>query len=321
MNIKLYIISIMALLYLNGCSAEPYDNIQEEIDKYTIGTGEAVERAINNDIHDYAQIVNFEDNKFSVSGVANSSTDSVDWYAFIAPENGKYICAIDYVDGSDAGFNMYHQGNYEVNGNIGNTYTYSDATDLAIYDEYNIAILSDSPTGGWDTKSDSEFEINSGNKVYIEVEMQSSGGNDASYTLDCFTQAFYANTLQTGIIDENTTLPNSNIQIAHMIELSVDNNLTLNGSVNSTEDQYDYYKFDVALGGIYDVNLTGNNSYDIDADLYGADKSDVGNFSNGSDSTDNWTFSALEGGTYYLGIRGFSTSGLDANYTVVINKQ
>lgn len=317
MNIKLYIISIMALLYLNGCSAEPYDNIQEEIDKYTIGTGEAVERAINNDIHDYAQIVNFEDNKFSVSGVANSSTDSVDWYAFIAPEDGKYICAIDYADGSDAVFNMYHQGNYQVNGNIGSTYTYSDATDLAIYDEYNIAILSDSRSWGWNTQPENDFNITKGSKVYLEVEMVSSGGNNAPYILDCFSPTMLTSIHQDGNITENITLPNNNINLAHSIGMT-NNSLILTGTINSSNDVSDYFKFTIAEEGNYDINLTDDFGDAINVELFGADKTDVGNFDNywGTD----WSFYAYAGGTYYLEIKGYTTSGVDLNYTITMNK-
>lgn len=319
MNTNLYVVSTLALLYLSGCSADPYDNIQEEYDKYHIGSGEVVEASTNNDLSEFSQTVKFEDNKFSISGIGNSSSDPIDWYAFNAPEYGKYICAINYSDGSEASFNMYHEGHYDVSGDVGNTYTYSDEGGYGIYDEYNLAVRADSYSGGWSTKPEIDFIIEEGSNVYIEVLMENSGGNSAPYTIECFTPTMLTSIHQNGNISENITLPNDDINVAHSIGMSSDN-LTLTGNVNSLNDQYDYFKFTIAQAGNYDINLTNEAGADIDLELYGADKSDIGNFVNTTEIIDSWTFSALAGGTYYLEVEGYSTGGVDSNYTIIMNK-
>jgi len=305
-GISLAVIAVISLGFA-GCGESGSNDSTPSSD---LGSGTVVESTASNDIYTKAQNVKFNNEVFSITGTGNSSSDVEDWYTFTAPESGIYICGIKYPNGTDFVLNAYHSGTSEVSGSDGSIYTYSDEIKDAGYSEIT-----------WIDMPDGNYTITTGSKIYLQMKANSTGGNNADYTIDCFTPTKYADTNQTGIVTEDNKLINSYQISAHQITLDSSNNVIIHGTGNSTEDKLDYYKFTTPLGGDYNITLTHNSSADFDVTLLNPDGSDKGGWSNGATSPEHWTFTALSNAEYFLKVDAYSTGGNDANYTIEITKQ
>ena len=307
---------VLALaLLITGCSekAKAVDSDGIATDgkgKPKLGSGSVEESSDSNGEYAKAQSVGFENNKFSISGSANSTDDTADWYVFSTPESGKYICGMKYADGVDFTAKAYHQGNSAVGGESGYTYQVSNADVDAGYKALTVPVLAVSPV---------VYDIPKGDNVYIKVEASSTGGNTVDYKFECFSPSAYVS--QTGTIVENDNLINRYFASAQPVKFDSSNALSISGKGNSTSDQYDAYRFTTSIGGDYNITLTHDNGVDFDLKLYNKDKTVKSGISNSTKSSQSWIFSALSNADYYLDVQAYSTGGSTAEYTVSVVKK
>lgn len=307
-------LAVVSLLTTGCLSTDENGKDNNSSDENGVPSGKVTEKSSSNDLYGEAQLIGFEDNMFSVKGSANSSDDVEDWYAFTAPEKGQYACGLKYDSGNELTIKIYQQGNYDVGGNDGGRYTYSGHIPDAGYKEVNY------PASSTLAFSTINGEIAKGSKSYIRVIADTTGGNTASYTLDCFSPTVYKDAVETGDVTEDKTLMNSYHRLALPIKFDSNTSIVIHGEVNSDTDKDDYYKFTTSEAGDYNITMTGSAGIDIDLSLYNLDETTHGSFNNSNSADAQGSFTAVKNGKYYLRVNGYSTGGATAQYTVHIFK-
>ena len=303
-TISLTLATLFASFGLVGCGSE---------DTADASSASSQNVVVDNDTYLKARQIAFNNGVATVSDKGNTSNDVHNWYSFITPQSGVYICGFKTDPGVDFELLAYHEGSEEVGGNEGSLHTYSDEYKDAGYDEITWIVM---PVSGDDAK-----QIPQGSKIYLDMKAVSTGGNDAAFTIDCFAPSKYASVNQVGNVIEDNSLINYYFFSAHPVTLDETNSVTIHGMANSVSDKYDYFTFTTPVGGEYNLTLTHDNSVDIDVELLNPDKTDKGSFNNGSSSPQSWEFEALAGAKYYLKVYAYDTDANDANYTITIQKK
>ncbi len=310
MNIKTFGISLAVATVLcvgfTGCGD----------DEETTSSSSGTETPSSDDVYTLASTVEFENNKFSISGSGNSSTDPQDWYVFTAPERGIYTCGIN----TQGNGNYFLQSTHEDDVIVGGTRQYLGNDTSSLTDSNYGKVLRVA-------EHNNTVIVEQGDKVYLKAYDKLSYSGDITYTLDCFAPTLYTNAHQTGTITEDNTLING-VAGPYTMSLDSNNSATISGITNDTNDKTDYFRFQAQTSGDYNISIAHASNVVINASLGNGNNIGLTSISYGSSSTGNWAIKSLTVGSYYnLIVSGGSsngswhTNGVDANYTVTIEKQ
>ncbi|MEA2018874.1 MAG: hypothetical protein U9N59_10540 [Campylobacterota bacterium] len=278
-----------------------------------LGSGDVDESSSSNDVYTLANTVGFENNKFSISGAGDSSTDPIDWYVFTAPETGIYTCGLNF-DNNNA--NYFLQSTHEDDEDVGGTRPYiGNGTYSNIDSAYGKVLRV--------AEHNNTTIVNQGDKVYLKLYHHLTESGRGLYTIDCFAPTLYTNAHQTGTITEDNTLING-VTGPYTMSLDSNNSATINGSVSDFNDQSDYFRFQAITSGDYNTTITHTSDVNLGVSLGNGDNTGLNPSSNGSTATTQWSITPLVAGEYYnllVYTASGNTNGVDTNYTVTIQKQ